>query len=267
MKGAVNKDAVMLESVRLACRTLKMPGLGRRLDELVRRSSSESWSAVEVLDDALSTEIASRDASSVRLRIQEARFPELQTLDTFDFALASGVEKAQVLTLARGAFVDEKQNLVFVGPVGTGKTHLATALGAEMARQRRRVSWFRAADLVRQLLEAKGARELGRLHRRLARSHVLILDELGFVPFDREGGELLFNLLSSRHRHSSTIITTNLAFSEWPKVFGGDEKLTAAILDRIAENAVVLVTKGASYRARRRAATPAEAPAPEGRPT
>ena len=252
MKGTNNKEAVVIESVRLACRALKMPGLAKHLDELVRRAASEGWSAVEVLDDALSTEIASRDASSVRLRVQEARFPELQTLDKFDYSLAAGIDKAQMLTLARGAFVDEKQNLVLLGPVGTGKTHLATALGIEMARQRRRVSWFRAADLVRQLLEAKGERELGRLHRRIARSHVIVLDELGFVPFDREGGELLFNLLSSRHRMASTIITTNLAFSEWPKVFGGDEKLTAAILDRIAENAIVVVTKGASYRARKR---------------
>lgn len=262
MKGNTSKGAVVIESVRLMCSALKMPGLAKHLDELIRRAASEGWSAAEILDDALSTEVASREASSVRLRVQEARFPELQTLDKFDFALTSGVDKAQMLALARGTFVDEKQNLVLLGPVGTGKTHLATALGIEMARQRRRVSWFRAADLVRQLLEAKGERELGRLHRRLARSQVIVLDELGFVPFDREGGELLFNLLSSRHRMASTIITTNLAFSEWPKVFGGDEKLTAAILDRIAENAVVLVTKGASYRARRRGtgpSTPSEA--------
>lgn len=256
MKASPKQAGIVAEQVRLMCRALKMPGLLKRLDELVRRADAESWAAIDVLEDALSTEIASRDASSVRLRVQEARFPDLLTMDTFDFALASGVDKAQVLALARGTFVDEKQNVVLVGPVGTGKTHLATALGIEVARQRRRVTWFRAADLVRTLIEAKGSRELGRLERRLARSKVLVLDELGFVPFDREGGELLFNLLSSRHRVSSTIITSNLAFSEWPKVFGGDEKLTAALLDRLAENAVVIATKGASYRARRRAKQP-----------
>jgi DNA replication protein DnaC len=250
-KQPKNND-VVVEQVRLLCRSLKMPGLARRLDELVRLADSESWSCLDILDDALSTEVSSRDASSVRLRIREARFPDLLTLDNFDFSLANGVDKKQVLELARGGFVDDKQNIVFLGPVGTGKTHLATALGIEMARRRQRVTWFRAADLVSTLIEAKGARELGRLHRRLARSKVLVLDELGFVPFDREGGELLFNLLSSRHRMASTIITSNLAFSEWPKVFGGDEKLTAAVLDRLAENAVVVVTKGASYRARRR---------------
>lgn len=251
MKGA-SKAAITAEQVRLLCRALKMPGLLKRLDELVRQAEAESWSALDVIEHALSTEVASREESSVRLRVREARFPDVLTIDTFDFALAPGVDKAQVLTLARGTFVDEKQNIVFVGPVGTGKTHLATALGVEVARQRRRVTWYRAADLVRTLIEAKGSRELGKLERRLARSKVLILDELGFVPFDREGGELLFNLLSSRHRVSSTVITSNLNFSEWPKVFGGDEKLTAAVLDRLAENAVVIATKGTSYRARRR---------------
>ncbi len=234
-----------------------MPGLLNRLDELVRQADAESWSAVDVIENALSTEVASRDASSVRLRIREARFPDCLTIDTFDFALAAGIDKAQVLALVRGSFVDEKQNVVFVGPVGTGKTHLATALGVEVARQRRRVTWCRAADLVRTLIEAKGSRELGRLERRLSRSKLLVLDELGFVPFDREGGELLFNLLSARHRVASTVITSNLAFSEWPKVFGGDEKLTAAVLDRLAENALVVTTKGASYRSRRRQAAEA----------
>ncbi len=252
MKTNTKPSPVVVEHVRMLCLALKMPGLGKRLDELVRQADAEAWSSIEILDDALSAEVASREASSVRERIREAKFPDVLTLDTFDFELASGVDKKQLLNMARGGFVDDKQNIVFVGPVGTGKTHLATALGLEMARRRLRVTWFRAADLVSTLLEAKSGRELGRLHRRLARSKVLILDELGFVPFDREGGELLFNLLSSRHRVASTIITTNLAFSEWPKVFGGDEKLTAAVLDRLAENAVVVVTKGVSYRARRR---------------
>ena len=256
------KATVLLEQVKMLCRALKMPGLLKRLEELARQSEAEGWSALQVIEDALSTEIASRDASSVRLRVREARFPDMLTIDTFDFALASGIDKAQVLALARGKFVDEKQNVIFVGPVGTGKTHLATALGIEVARQRRRVTWYRAADLVRTLIEAKASREVGLLERRIARSKLLVLDELGFVPFDREGGELLFNLLSARHRHASTVITSNLPFSEWPKVFGGDEKLTAAVLDRLAENAVVIATKGTSYRARRRAKE-----APDGGPS
>jgi DNA replication protein DnaC len=252
MKADPSKLAIVVEQVRLLCRALKMPGLLRRLEELSRQAEAENWSPLDIIENALATEVASREASAVLTRVREARFPDLLTIDTFDFAVAAGVNKAQILALARGAFVDDKQNVVFVGPVGTGKTHLATALGVEVARQRKRVTWHRAADLVRALIEARSARELGKLERRLARSKLLVLDELGFVPFDREGGELLFNLLSSRHRVASTVITSNLAFSEWPKVFGGDEKLTAALLDRLAENAVVVATKGASFRARRR---------------
>ena len=249
---ATKETQLVAEAVKALCRALKMPGILRSLDDIVSDANARGSSPAEVIQAALSTEMASRDASSVKLRMQQARFPDVLTLDTFDFSAAVGIDKAQMVALARGAFIADKQNIVLVGPVGTGKTHLATALGVEAARQRHRVTWFRAADLVRTLIEAKCSRELGRLERRLARSKVLILDELGFVPFDREGGELLFNLLSSRHRSSSTVITSNLAFSEWPKVFGGDEKLTAALLDRLAENAVVIATKGASYRARKR---------------
>jgi DNA replication protein DnaC len=125
-------------------------------------------------------------------------------------------------------------------------------LGVEAARQRRRVAFWRAADLVRTLVEARDAKELGRTMRRLERVDLVIVDELGFVPFDRQGGELLFNMFASRHGRRSVCITTNLAFSEWPRVFGGDEKMTTALLDRLAEHAVVIATKGKSYRMRKR---------------
>lgn len=243
---------VVTEAVRVLCRGLKMPGIIRSLDEIVRDAAAHNASAIEVLEAALSAEVASREASAVVSRIREARFPDTFTLDDFDYSTDCGIDKAKMKALAKGAFVDEGKNILLVGPVGTGKTHIAAALGLEAARRKHRVSWFRAADLVRSLIEARGSRSLGRLERRIAKSKVLVIDELGFVPFDREGGELLFNLLSGRHRSTSTVITSNLPFSEWTKVFGGDEKLTAALLDRLAENAVVIATKGPSYRARRR---------------
>jgi DNA replication protein DnaC len=142
--------------------------------------------------------------------------------------------------------------VLLVGPIGTGKTHLAIALGIEAARQRRRVWFQRAADLVCGLVEARDAKELGRYQRRLERVDLLIVDELGFVPFDRNGGELLFNALAARHGRRSVLMTSNLAFGEWPRVFGGDEKLTTALLDRLAEQATVLTSKGKSYRMRKR---------------
>jgi DNA replication protein DnaC len=198
----------------------------------------------------------------VRLRLHAARFPELKPLDTFDFTVAEGLEAPQILELARGEWLTRAENVLLVGPIGTGKTHLAIALGIEAARQRRHVAFWRAADLVRTLLEARDARELTRLQRRLQRVELLILDELGFIPFDRAGGELLFNLLTARYERRSVLVTSNLAFSEWPQVFAGDEKLTTALLDRLADRATVISTRGRSFRLRRRRSRDTPSPGP-----
>jgi DNA replication protein DnaC len=199
-------------------------------------------------------EIASRAESAVKQRLHAATFPEMKTLDQFDFSATEGISAPKIAELARGDWIARGENVLFAGPIGTGKTHLAIALGVEAARQRRRVVFWRAADLVCSLVEARDQKELSRTMRRLERIDLVILDEVGFVPFDRAGGELLFNVLASRHGRRSLLITTNLAFAEWPRVFGGDEKLTTALLDRLAEHATVITTKGKSYRMRKRGA-------------
>jgi DNA replication protein DnaC len=247
-RAAVAKDLVLAQT-----RSLKMPGLARVYEGLARQAREEHWGYEEFLHEALSAEQTSRRESAVRHRLHEARFPELKTIDTFDFACTDGaISTAQLAELARGDWIGRAQNVIFAGPIGTGKTHLAIALGVEAVRQRRRVLFVRAADIVRNLIEARDARELGRLQRRLQRVDLLIVDELGFVPFDRAGGELLFNLLAERYEKRSVLVTTNLAFGEWVKVFGGDEKLTTALLDRLAHHATVIATKGKSYRMRKR---------------
>lgn len=246
-RAVVTRDLVVARA-----RQLKMPGLIRVFEQLARQARDEQWTLEEYLHEVLAAEEASRQESAVRERLRNARFPEVKTLDSFDFKASESVDAQQVVELARGEWIIRAENLILVGPIGTGKTHLAIALGVEAARQRRHVLFTRAADLVRTLVEARGAHELGRLQRRLQSVELLIIDELGFVPFDRAGGELLFNMIAERYERRSVIVTSNLAFAEWVKTFGGDEKLTTALLDRLAHHATVISTKGKSYRMKKR---------------
>ncbi len=257
----MSRVAIVVELVRTHARALKMPGAARAFESLARQARAESWSLEEYLQEVLAAEVQSRSDSAIRARLHSARFPEVKTLDEFDVDAAAGIDAAEIVELARGSWIDRGDNVVLAGPIGTGKTHLAIALGVEAARQRKHVAFHRAADLVLALREARDQRSLDRLHRRSRRVDLLILDEVGFVPFDRAGGELLFNLLADRYeRHRSVIVTTNLAFAEWPTVFGGDEKLTTALLDRLAERATVITTRGKSYRMRRRSGSAAPEP-------
>ncbi|MGI8496681.1 MAG: hypothetical protein DLM64_08890 [Solirubrobacterales bacterium] len=265
----MSSTAIIADVIRTHARQLKMPGLARSFAALARQSREEHWSHEDYLQEVLAVEVASRAESAVKQRLRSAAFPDLKTLDQFDFSATDGVSASKLAELARCDWIAKGENVLFAGPIGTGKTHLAISLGVEAARQRLRVAFWRAADLVRTLIEARDAKELGRHMRRLENVDLIIVDEVGFVPFDRVGGELLFNVLAARHGRRSVLITSNLSFAEWPRVFGGDEKLTLALLDRLAENSTVITTKGKSYRMRKRGtvasadaapATPADVP-------
>ena len=232
-------------------KALRLPALRREYGSVAREARQEGWAYEDYLRVLLDLEITERHQRAVATRVKAARFPAIKSLDQLDFSCLKGVNRPQLLHLATGAFIEQATDIVVAGPVGTGKTHIALGLGLEAARRRFHVLFVRASDLVRELTEARDERQLGRYQRRLERVQLLIVDELGFVPFERAGGELLFNLLSERHGKASTIVTTNLAFGEWVQVFGS-EKLTTALLDRLCANSEILVTQGQSYRTRGR---------------
>jgi len=234
---------VVLAAVRAHTRVLKLPTVGRECDAFARQALEDGQHPLGFLRVLLDAETAMRAEHASERRLHAARLPARKTLSQFDWRRAHGLERARIEDLARCAWISAARNVVLVGPVGTGKTHVAIALGIEAIKRGHNVVFFRASDLVRALTEARDARILSRLQDKLRRASLLLLDELGFVPFEKAGGELLFDVLSDRHERAATIITSNLAFSEWNRVFG-DDKLTAALLDRLAQHADVLVTRG-----------------------
>jgi len=247
-------DAVLQAVIQGHARLLRTPTIAREYLAVARRAQDGAWPYEEYLRELLEAEVRTRQDNAAQRYLRLARFPDIKTLEQIDWEALQGISRPNLLELASCRFAEAAEDIVIAGPIGTGKTHLAIALGVEAAKRRKSVAFQKAADLVRDLIEARDERTLARLHHHYRKVAVLIIDELGFVPFKRDGGELLFNLLSDRYERLSTIITTNLSFAEWVQVFG-DEKLTTALLDRLAHHAHILTTKGKSYRTGRGKAT------------
>jgi len=201
----------------------------------------------DYLADLVSYEVAKRRERRIQRRIGEARFPILKTLDGFDFSAQPGLDRNEVLELFRCDFVAEAANVVLLGSVGTGKTHLAIALGMACCQRDHRVRFTTAAELTNAFVEAKREGRLSRKLEQIARYDVVNLDELGYVPFDREGADLLFGFITRVYERKSLVVTTNLPFAKWSDVFH-DATSAAAVIDRIVHHATVLQTEGASYR-------------------
>lgn len=228
---------------------LKLPTMRRQFASLAREAANANRTYEEFLLTLLEEEVRQRDVSVIRERLRRANFPEVKTLDTFDFTAIPALNKPKVLQLSTCEFVRQRENCLLIGTPGTGKTHVATALGAAACRQGYRVRFWRTSSLVNEILTAQQEHRLGKFEKLFVRPHLVILDELGFIPLQRHVAELLFQLLSARHEVASVVVTSNLDFRDWPRIFG-DDTLTAALLDRLTHRAEVIAFTGESYRYR-----------------
>jgi len=202
----------------------------------------------EFLERLLAGECEQRHARAVERRLKEARLPARKTLVGFDWTWPKKINRDQVRHLFSLDFIEQKANVVLMGPTGLGKTHLATALACEACQRERRVLFTTAAELVNSLSEAMGERSLSRAIRRYTAPELLLVDELGYMPVDRTGADLLFQVLGGRYERGATVITTNRAFKNWPRTFACDSGLTSSVLDRLLHHCEVVLIEGTSYR-------------------
>lgn len=246
MKKTETKSTVLL---RHHLKSLKLPTMHAECEKIASRCATDNADHLAFLLQLCELELIERERRAAERRLKAARFPNLKTLESFDFAARPSINKTLVLELMRGDYIEKRENILLVGNTGTGKTHLATALGVEACGRGRRVRFCKVVELITQLIEAREERQLIRLKTQLAKLDLLILDELGYVPASKIGAELLFDVIGNAYERTSVVVTTNLPFENWTEVLGS-ERLTGATLDRLTHRCHILECNGESYRLR-----------------
>ncbi len=242
--------ALHVSQVGEHCKLLRLPTVALSFERLAQEAVRGKHTHLQYLEALLSAEVQEREAGTIARRLSEARLPRVKTLEEFDFSKAVQLSPTTIMTLAAGGYLARCEPVLFLGDCGTGKTHLATSLCVAACRQRKRVRFTTAAGLVNELLQAQHENQLGRALMRWSRYDLVCIDELGYVPLAELGAELLFQVISERAEKASVMITTNLPFSEWTRVFT-NARLCKAVLDRLTDRAHIIQTGSESYRFRR----------------
>ena len=242
---------MMQERLDTLTEALKLKGMALHVHNLAQKAAKEEWDYLTFFEQLLTTEMNERYERKQKMFTRLAGFPSLKTLDDFDFEFAAGVPKTQVMQLENLSFIERAENVILLGPSGVGKTHIATALGYKAAQSGLKTRFISASDLILQLSTAqRQGKYKSVMQRSVLAPKLLIIDEIGFLPFDISESKLLFDVIAKRYEKGSIILTSNLPFGQWGQTFANDTALTSALLDRILHHSHVIQIKGDSYRLR-----------------
>jgi len=230
---------------------LKLPYIRENYEAVAKIAAQKQWTHVHFLTELIKQEAALRKDKAVLRRIRLARFPVVKTMDQFNWSWPRKINRLQIENLFRLKFIEEKSNVILIGSVGVGKTQIATALGYQACLKNQNVLFISAIDAVNNLVAAQRAGQLKQELKKYLKPSLLLLDELGYLPIDKTGADMLFQIISKRYEKGSIIITTNRVFTDWPAIFNNDSTLTSALLDRLLHHAEAVVIEGDSYRMRK----------------
>ena len=237
-----------IESLMQALLSLHLKTMAEMLEEILKQGEKENLSTVDILSLLASQEIASREQRRVKTRVAQANFPVFKTLDSFDFSFPKSINKSQILSLFDLHFVEKKENAILMGPPGTGKTHIGLALGYQACLHGMKTLFTTAMNLINQLSASLADHSFLKAMKLFTSPSLLIIDELGYLPVDKQGAELLFQVISNRYECGSIVVTTNRAFRDWGAILNNDNTLASAMIDRLVHHGALVQIKGDSYR-------------------